>query len=327
MMKIRSIINVRAGNPVIPRRVDDPASQFANLRNANAQLNKRYSNVEKGIRALIGTFKPVVVTNAATYEYQLDAQRYNSISLYLQQLLYGEVLQDQQGAFTNRWWLNANIVTGYTDGASDALQSAKNIAVAEIVGQEISSTIRSTQLEQIVFSQGFQSRVGLLQARVFENMKGITDSSKSDLADTLARGMASGKGVKALTKDVLARVDVSHVRAKRIVRTELLQAYRTASRSEADNINDNVYADSEYHMQQLWWSALSATTRLSHSRRHGSVYSSSEVTEFYSIDGNAIQCLCSQSPVLVNRKTGELLQKPLQKRMIKKKELYLKTRV
>ena len=63
-------------------------------------------------------------------------------------------LDNQQGAFTNRWWLNANLTSAYTDGTSDALQSAKNIAVVDIVGQEISQQVRSIQLEQIVFFAG-----------------------------------------------------------------------------------------------------------------------------------------------------------------------------
>jgi len=321
-MKIKAIINAKVGNPIIPRNKEDPAGQFGNLRNANAQLRKRYTSIKKGIRELISTFSPAVVTNAAVYEYQLDAQRYNSINLFLQQLLYDDLLDNQQGVFTNRWWLNANLTSAYTDGASDALQSAKNIAVPAIVGQEISSTVRSIQLEQIVFSQGFQSRVALVHSRVFEEMKGLSDSTKTDLANTLARGMASGKGVKALTKDVMKRVDVSFSRSKRIVRTEILNAYRTATAAETDVLNEDVYADSEWGMLQLWFSALAATSRPNHVSRHGETYSTQEVREFYSVSGNAINCLCSQSPVLTNKKTGEILQKPLQERMRKQKEAY-----
>ena len=92
-MKIRAIINVKVGSPLIPRNVKDPAGQFGNLRNANAQLVKRYASIKKGVRALISSFSPVIVTNAAVYEYQLDAQRYNSINLFLQQLLYDDLLR------------------------------------------------------------------------------------------------------------------------------------------------------------------------------------------------------------------------------------------
>lgn len=328
-MKIRAIINVKVGNPIIPRNVEDPASQFGNLRNANAQLRKRYTHIKRSIRELISTFNPVLVsnnieTNAAVYEYQLDAQRYNSINLFLQQLLYGELLDNPQGVFTNRWWLNANLTSAYTDGTSDALQSSKNIAVAAIVGPEISQQVRSIQLEQIVFSPGFQSRVGLIQSRVFEEMKGLSDSTKTDLANTLARGMAAGKGVKSLTKDVMDRTDISFRRSKRIVRTELLNSYRTATAAETDVLNEDVYADSEWGMLQLWFSALASTSRPNHVSRHGETYTTQETREFYSVSANAINCLCSQSPILANKKTGDILQKPLQERMRKAKDVYQK---
>lgn len=324
-MKIKSIINAKISNPIVPRNAEDPAGQFGNLRNANAQLKRKYINIKKGVRQLIGNLNPTIITNAKVYDYQLDSQKYNSINLFLQQLLYDELLDNENGNFTNRWWLNANLTSAYTDGASDALQSAKNIAVAEIVGQEISQQLRSTNLESIVFSNGFQSRVALLHSRVFEEMKGLSDSSKSDLSNILSRGMAAGKGVKELTKDVLHRVDVSYSRAKRIVRTEILNGYRTATSAETDVINEDVYADSEWGMLQLWWSALAPTSRVWHVKKHGETYTTQEVREFYSVDANAINCLCSQSPVLANKKTGEILQKPLQQRMRKRKEVYLKS--
>ena len=350
-MKILSIINVKVGNPIVPRKADDPAHQFGNLRNANAQLTRRYKNIKRGIREMLKTFDPVLVsnngsyynyetelvnnefvtkkaelvTNVAVYKYELDSQKFQNINLFLQQLLYGELLDNNQGNLTSRWWLNANVTSAYTDGTSDALQSAKNIAIADVVGLEISQQIRGTQLEQIVFSPGFQSRVGLLHARVFEEMKGLSDQSKSDLSATLARSMAKGAGIREVTKDIMARVDVSHRRAKRIARTEILNAYRPASAAETDDINENVYDDSDWGMLSLWFSALAPTSRPWHISRHGEVYSTQEVREFYSVNGNAINCLCSQSPVLANKKTGKILQEDLQKRLRKQKESFNKT--
>jgi hypothetical protein len=345
-MKILSIINVKVGNPIVPKKAADPANQFGNLRNANAQLTRRYKNIKRGIRQMLSTFNPVLVsnngsyynyetklvnnefvttkadlvTNVAVYSYRLDAQRFQSVNLFLQQLLYGELLDNQQGVFTNRWWLNANLTSAYTDGTADALQSAKNIAVADVVGLDISQQIRGTQLEQIVFSPGFQNRVSLVHARVFEGMKGLSDQSKTDLSATLARSMAKGAGIREVTKDVMARVDVSHRRAKRIARTEILNAYRTASATETDEINDNVYDDSDWGMVSLWFSALAPTSRPWHISRHGETYSTQEVRDFYAVNGNAINCLCSQSPVLANKKTGEILQDSLQKRLKKQKQ-------
>jgi hypothetical protein len=132
--------------------------------------------------------------------------------------------------------------------------------------------------------------------------------------------MATGKGVRELTGDVMNRVGVSHRRAQRIVRTEILNAHRTAAASETDDLNADVYAGSDWVMKSLWFSARAPTTRPSHLRRHGLTFTTNEVREFYSINANAINCLCNQSVILVNIKTGEVLQEDLLKRMEKQRE-------
>lgn len=318
------VANAKVGLPVMPRNEKDPARQFGNLRGARSVLSKRIANIRIGMRELINSFNPVqVTTNAKKYVYELDADRYNQVNLFIQRLLYKELLDSESGQYSSLFWLIRNLAIAYEDGTDDALQSAKNMAQPDIVGDELSEQMRSIQIEQIQFSPAYQRRVGLVYARVFNEMKGLTDSSKTDLAETLARGMANGEGIRQITKDVLARVDVVESRAWRIARTEILNAYRTASWDETDELNKDVYGDSEWQMRELWWSALSPTTRISHAKRHGKVYTSDEVREFYSINANAINCLCSQSPILINIKTGDVIQQELIDKMAKRREVYL----
>lgn len=318
-----------AANPIIPRNALDPSAQFGNLRRANNKLKARYRNIQRGMRDLIKSIDKRVVPEDqggvvanVKYEYLIDLQKFNEINLFIHRLLYGELLDSETGALSPRWWLHSNLEGAFTDGTTDALRSAQRMATVDTVGRELSQEMRQINIEQIIFSRPYQNRIGLLQARVFESMKGLSDSSKSDLGGTLARGMNDGDGVQVLTKKVMDRVGVSHGRAKRIVRTELLNAYRTASRAETRTLNDDVYSGSDWHMQSLWFSALSPTTRRNHASRHGVVHSPSEDEEFYSKNGESVNCLCSQSPILINRKTKEVLQEDLLKRMKKQKELF-----
>lgn len=301
----------KLGIPVLPRSDAYPTGQGRNVALSFKQLDKRYAAIKKGVRELINSIPRQIVANVR-YEYQIDADAYSRISVYLQQLFYDELLDSPSGIWSQQWWLNQNLERAYGDGTETALQSAKNVTPPAIVGTEISQQIRNLDIEQIQFTPGYARRVGLVKARVFENMKGLTDSSKSDLADTMARGMASGMGVRDLTKDVMSRVDVSKSRAERIARTEINNAYRTAGRDETGVFNDEIFGESEYEMQQLWFSALSPTTRRSHAALHGKVKTNEWVEEFYMKDGNAINCLCSQSPVLVNKKTGKPVNSSLQ---------------
>lgn len=324
-MKIKSI-----GSPILPRNAVDPAAQFGNLRRANVTNKKRYRNIQIGMRDLIrGVDKRIVsddkggIVANIKYEYIIDPQKFQSISLFIQRLLYEELLDDAQGQLTDRWWLRAHLDEAFLDGTTDALQSSKNMATIEAVGPELSGAMRSIQIEQVVFSRPFQNRIALVQSRVFNGMRGLADTTKADLADTLARGMARGVGVQELTGDVMDRIGVSFRRSQRIVRTEILNSYRTASREETKQLNEDVYDGSDWVMEQLWFSALAPTSRRWHVARHGKIFTPDEVEEFYSKNGNPINCLCSQSPILINRKTREVLKEDLLKRMGVRRDLLL----
>jgi len=322
MLKINSLRKSDIGNPIVPRNAKDPAAQFNNLRGAKRKLDARYNRIKVGIKQLIGSLDKRVISTNIKYEYQIDALRFQNINLFIQELLYQELL-DGQIQLSPQWWLNPNLTQAYEDGTSDVLQSSKNIATVESVGPELSRTMRSITLEQLVFSRGFQTRVGLVRSRVFEEMKGLSDSTRTDLSETLARGMIKGEGIRKLTDDVMKRVNVSHSRAQRIARTEILNAYRTAGGVETDELNEDVYGDSEWGMMQLWFSALAPTSRRWHIARHGKTFTTDDVRQFYSVNANAINCLCSQSVILVNKRTGEVLQQALLDRMDKQRKTAL----
>ncbi|MBA6293694.1 hypothetical protein H4J58_17340 [Colwellia sp. MB3u-70] len=62
---------------------------------------------------------------------------------------------------------------------------------------------------------------------------------------------------------------------------------------------------------------------MAHSRlKAWSYFPSGEVRVFYDNDNNSVGFVCSQSPILVNTNTGEVLQNPLIKRMQKAREKY-----
>jgi len=322
-MKINSLRKSDIGNPIVPRNAADPAAQFNNIRGAKRKLVARYLRIDKGMRQLIGTLDKRVISANIKYEYQIDVARFQNINTFIQELLNDELLDNPSGFFTQRWWLNTNLTQAYEDGTSDVLQSSKNIATVEAVDPELSRDMRLIRLDSIIFSRGFQKRVGLVQARTFESMKGLSDSTRADLSNTLARGMIDGIGVRELSKNITERVKVSFNRAQRIARTEILNSYRTAGGVETDELNEDVYGDSEWGMLSLWFSALAPTSRIVHIKRHGRTYTTDEVREFYARNGNAINCLCSQSPVLVNKKTGEVLQQDLLDRMAKRRDKLL----
>jgi hypothetical protein len=109
-----------------------------------------------------------------------------------------------------------------------------------------------------------------------------------------------------------------------IERDTNLMEMRNKSLNEISKTNESTFDDSEWQMRILWWSALSSESRQTHVERHGRIFTSDEVKDFYDNSDNSLGCLCSQSPILVNVNTGEVLQSKLVKRMQKSREEYQK---
>jgi hypothetical protein len=108
-------------------------------------------------------------------------------------------------------------------------------------------------------------------------------------------------------------------------RDDELMNMRYGTLDSTDYLNRDVYDDSDWKMAVLWFSALAPTSRVSHVKRHGVTYTTEEVRAFYSIEDNSKSCLYSLSPILVNVKTGEILQAPMVERMLQAKNTHLQS--
>ncbi|QAY18019.1 putative minor head protein [Pseudoalteromonas phage C7] len=344
-------MNIQKINPVMPKDAADPADQKSNLRKAKSTLDRRYGEIYKKLRDYIYSVQRVQTANATAsyrlptkhekaertgdmwainnrvlkankYIYELDAIRTFEFidSLMREYLLDNENLRTIE--YSNRWWLISNLDEAYTDAIDTYIDDSIAISPESVVGESITAKLNQLTPDSIMMSPPVLRRLSLMHGRVFNEMKGLSESSASDLGRVLTQGMIDGNGVQDIARAVKKRVSVSMSRAMRIARTEILNSYRTATRTEVDDLNEEVYGDSDWQQQMLWFSALAASSRSWHVSRHGLVYTTEEVQEFYSVDANPINCMCSQSLVLVNKKTGEVLQSSLLKRMKKQKEAW-----
>lgn len=334
----------------MPKDAADPAHQKKNLSREQRELKVRFERILTGVRKLVADqanyrivsavnkeWKPLVyftnangeldtrrssiaVNKTTYYEYQIDVARYESINEFIERLLYDEILESYTGKMPPNWFFQSYLSKAFNDGVNDTIQDIKNQSTPSLVGDIVSRQIQS--LSSGEFNPQATQSLALVYGRVFNEMKGLTDSMKVDLSETLTRGMADGLGIRAISADVQKRVGVGFSRAQRIARTEILGAYRTAQRAKTKEINETVFDDSPYEFKQLWFSALAISSRKWHVSRHGQIYTQQEVEEFYSKNGNSINCLCSQSPILVDKKTGKPLIDDTVKRMDEQRKKY-----
>lgn len=348
MKKIRQISTY----PVMPSDAADPANQKGNLKRAQSDLKKRFERINKAMKLLVKEQKQfqsiaavnsnrmsfwqpleyftnsngeldtrksnVFIANKQFYSYDISTERYDSINGFIERLIYNELLESINGQRPQNWFYQSYLSSAYNDAIRDTIQSTKNMAEPDIVGDEIAMMVR--QLDADAFNPQQVQSLNLVYSRVFNEMKGLSDSMKVDLSETLTRGMANGLGIQQITRDVAKRVGVGFSRAQRISRTEIMGAYRTAQRAKTREINKDIYGNSPFVQKQLWFSALAMTSRKWHVSRHGEIYDMQEVEEFYTEAANSIQCMCSQSPILVNRKTGAaVIQSVIDKMKLQKK--------
>lgn len=337
----------------LPSRVDDPANQFLNIKAAKRDINRNYSRLRSGVwefinrlaqdRVLIANsnryqYRPATqfekqqklddgldlfaanarVFMANEYDYRLDPVKLEQIDLFIQRLVYESLLDDPSGRFSERFWFNAHIESAYKDGAEDFLSDIKDVAQTDILSPLMVSAVTAQTAESQLITPSFRNRLQIIYARDFTELKGIADDAKAGLSATLTRAMMDGVGIPEISNRVNKVIQSSANRSYRIARTEIMGAYRQATRDELTDHNE-LFADTDYEVRLLWFSALAPTTRPWHASRHAKTYTKIEVDKFYSENGNRINCLCIQSPVLVNKKTGEVLQSALVERMKKQK--------
>lgn len=78
-------------------------------------------------------------------------------------------------------------------------------------------------------------RVGMLYARTFEDLKGITAAMDSAISRILSQGMVDGDGPRSLAGKIVDATGISRNRAMTLARTEIIRAHHSAMVQEYKN--------------------------------------------------------------------------------------------
>lgn len=277
-------INARLPSPKVPTSRTDPVRAAPLLNKTIASINARYRGIKGEVNDLFNGI-PVRQANAegSTYTYDFNAQRAAQLSEQLQSILDKWLLD---GYEINRFWMGLTVEEAYRNGTMAAQSNLASMSATY-------ATERS--LSVILFSQPYQTRVGIAYASSYSDWKGLSEAARADLAGIISEAVAAGGNPKTVVTDIAARLDVSRSRAANIAQTEITGALRKARRDEADETKALLGLE----IVLLWSSALLPTTRQTHASRHGNTYSTEEVADFYSRDGNKFRCHCAQTEALV----------------------------
>ncbi|MGP3005716.1 phage minor head protein [Serratia marcescens] len=276
--------------PILPSNIKDPTGVDKLERGAMREFAKRLKLITKGYIDILNRIPAEPVVNER-YTFRLDQ---GLLSMLLQN---GEALVDEillEGGEFNLWFFGRYVSVAYQRGTAQEYYNLSQQSSAYAAGQQ--------DVPNILLSEPYQLRLILVRAREFEEMKGLSAQVKSDMARILTDGIARGLNPRDVAKNLNEQTGIETRRANRIARTEITTALRRARWDEAQDAQDRYGIKTKL----LHISALSPTTRATHAARHAHLYTQDEVRVWYTKNGNAINCKCSQLSVLVDDKGNPL---------------------
>ena len=296
-------VAARQRNPVIPGKKTDRTGTGGILRKALAAIRSRYALLERDLLAAfdrIPVYRLNLETDAPKVRYGLTPDQLASVS------------EDLQAALDR--WLTGGRETDhilwyepYVDQAMQlgAAQSVSNLTLLS------AAYAASRSLESVVFSEPYRLRVALARYRSYEHWTGLAASARQDLAGVIGQAIADGLNPTVAKKQIAERLGVSQSRAELYAQSDITGALREARMAEAEDAEQSL----GLKIGLLWTSAFLPTTRATHAARHGNVYTSAEVKDFYGRDGNRYRCHCAQTECLIGDDGKPVLTPALRKAM------------
>lgn len=240
--------------------------------------------------------------NAGKFIYDMSAQELADLLEAVQVILDDYLLE---GGEQNLWAMDYVAA----EAQRGTLEAFNNLS------QQSQVYASQTTLQQLLSSPAYQNQIASAYISTYSEWKGISDSARADLANVIADAIGRGINPRETASIVSKRLDISMSRAKNIAQTEQVGALRQAQWNETDWSADRLGLNTGL----LWLSALKPTTRSWHASRHGNVYTTEQVRDFYAENGNRYNCYCSQIPVLLND-DGSIFNKGLAEKLAKERE-------
>lgn len=231
--------------------------------------------------------------NAGKFIYDMSAQELANLLEAVQVILDDYLLE---GGEQNLWAMDYVAA----EAQRGTLEAFNNLS------QQSQVYASQTTLQQLLSSPAYQNQIASAYISTYSDWKLEADRARGDLANIIADAVGRGVNPRETAQVISKRLDVSMGRAKTIAQTEQVGALRQAQWNETDWAADRLGLNTGL----LWLSALKPTTREWHRARHGKVFTTEEVRDFYAENGNRYNCYCAQVPALLDE-NGKLFNEGL----------------
>ncbi|MCF2385216.1 phage minor head protein [Enterobacter hormaechei subsp. xiangfangensis] len=296
----------RIGTPIVPRNKADPTQSSRQVSRMFSDIEGRYLNIKRRLKVLFdqrltgqqrevnaqrswmmcnneGAEPSLYQVNVGKFIYDMTYAELADLLQVVQSILDDELID---GGSQNLWAMDY-VIAEYDRGTLNAFT---NLSVQSQVYTS------QTTLQQLLSSPGHLNQVAAARLTTFSDWKVISDTARGDLTNIITDAVARGVTPRETASVISKRLDVSMSKAKTIAQTEQVGALRQAQWNETDWAADRLGLNTGL----LWLSALKPTTREWHRARHGKVFTTEEVRDFYAENGNRYNCYCAQVPALLD---------------------------
>ncbi|EMX7499379.1 phage head morphogenesis protein [Klebsiella pneumoniae] len=321
--------NQKPKSPVIPRSKVDPTMSRKSVSKMERDIEARYYSIKVALKALFdqrltgrerevnshnwhflchyhGEDVRLYQVNAGKFIYDMSAQELADLLEAVQSILDDYLLE---GGEQNLWAMDYVVA----EAQRGTLEAFNNLS------QQSQVYASQTTLSQLLSSPGYLNQISAARLTTFSDWKVISDTARGDLTNIITDAVARGVNPRETASVISKRLDVSMSKAKTIAQTEQVGALRQAQWNETDWAADRLGLNTGL----LWLSALKPTTRTWHASRHGKVYTTEQVRDFYAENGNRYNCYCSQIPVLLND-DGSIFNEGLADKLAKERKQWTK---
>ncbi|KAB1791335.1 phage minor head protein [Klebsiella pneumoniae] len=320
----------KVGLPIVPRSKVDPTRSAKQVSAMFRDIEDRYLGIKRALKALFdqrltgrerevnshnwhflchdrGEDVRLYQVNAGKFIYDMSAQELADLLEAVQSILDDYLLD---GGEQNLWAMDY-VAAEYERGTFSAYTN---------LSQQSPVYAAQTSIHQLLSSPAYLNQIAASRVTTYSDWRGISDDARRDLAGVISDAVSRGVSPRETASVISKRLDVSMSRAKTIAQTEQVGALRRAQRNETDWAKERLGLNTAI----LWISALKSTTRPTHAARHGKTYSTEEVAEFYSKNGNAFNCYCANVPCLLDDQ-GKLYNDGLTEKLTKERENWKST--
>lgn len=319
----------KVGTPVVPRSKVDPTRSAKQVTAMFRDIEERYLGIKRALKSLFdqrltgreraanshswhflchvnGDDQRLYQVNAGKFIYDMTPQELAELLEAVQGILDDYLLE---GGENNQWAMDYVVA----EARRGTLEAFNNLS------QQSQVYASQTTLQQLLSSPGYQNQIASARLTTFSDWKAISDAVRADLTGIITDAVARGVNPRETASVISKRLDVSMSKAKNIAQTEQVGALRQAQWNETDWAADRLGLNTGL----LWLSALKPTTRSWHASRHGRVYTTEEVRDFYAENGNRYNCYCSQIPVMLND-DGSIFNEGLADKLAKERKAWKK---